>query len=180
MFDGLATYFESSVLSAEPVELVRMLYRGAVEAVEKAREHLREGDIAARSAQITRAAAIIAHLTFSVDRNADPALGGNLVELYDYMQRRLLRGNLEQADSPLAEVSKLLSALLEAWTECGPAEQPATQAAAPEPAMAEGYAGSKRVPDGYAGIYAETTPVMAGVYGDAEPAAECPGQGWSF
>src|ERR1017187_3394761 len=104
MHNGIASYQESGVMSADPVELVRMLYRGGIDAAEEARQHLREGDIAARSAQITKAAAIIAHLTFSVNRDADPALGANLVELYDYMQRRLLRGNLEQADGPLAEV----------------------------------------------------------------------------
>jgi len=74
MYSGIETYFESGVLSADPIELIRMLYRGAVDAVEKARQHLREGDIAARSAQITKAGAIIAHLTFSVNRDVDPAL----------------------------------------------------------------------------------------------------------
>ena len=49
MYGGMATYFESDVLSADPVELVRMLYRGAIDAVEKARQHLRQGDIAARA-----------------------------------------------------------------------------------------------------------------------------------
>jgi flagellar secretion chaperone FliS len=150
MYNGIENYFESGVLSADPVELVRMLYRGGIEAVEKARQHLREGDIAARSAQITKAGAIIAHLTFSVNREADQAMGRNLVELYDYMQRRLLRGNLEQADHPLAEVSLLLSTLLDAWSQCG--------AAAPAPA--EG--------------------VPAGVFAEAEPELEYAGQSWSF
>lgn len=150
MYNGIATYVESGIMSADPVELVRMLYRGGIEAVEKARQHLREGDIAARSAQISKAGAIIAHLTFSVNRDADPALGGKLVELYDYMQRQLLRGNLEQADRPLAEVSRLLSTLLEAWLECGPVE--------PTPA--------------------ETVP--ARMIAEEAPEAEYAGQSWSF
>ena len=78
MYNGAESYFEDGVLSADPVELVRMLYRGGIDAVEKARQHLREGDIAARSAQISRAGAIIAHLTFSVNRDADPSMGANL------------------------------------------------------------------------------------------------------
>ncbi|HXN48418.1 MAG TPA: flagellar export chaperone FliS, partial [Bryobacteraceae bacterium] len=127
MYNGAESYFENGVLSADPVELVRMLYRGGIDAVEKARQHLREGDIAARSAQITRAGAIIAHLTFSVNRDADPTMGANLVELYDYMQRRLLRANLDQADAPLGEVSRLLSTLLDAWAACGPVEAGAVQ-----------------------------------------------------
>ena len=164
MYNGAETYFENGVLSADPVELVRMLYRGCIDAVEKARQHLREGDIAARSAQITRAGAIVAHLTFSVNRDADPTMGANLIELYDYMQRRLLRANLEQADGPLAEVSRLLSTMLEAWAACGPVEAGAVQAmptwapAEPEPVEMPG-----------AGVYGQTV--------GASPYAEAAGGG---
>ncbi|HEY1205547.1 MAG: flagellar export chaperone FliS [Bryobacteraceae bacterium] len=134
MFDGIATYFESSVLSADPVELVRMLYRGAIEAVEKARQHLRERDIAARSAQLTKAGRIIVELMHSVNKDADPRLSQRLLALYDYMQRRLIRGNLDQADGPLAEVVQLLRTLLEAWDQCGAAETaPAATIPAGEP-----------------------------------------------
>jgi flagellar protein FliS len=140
MSSGIETYFESGVLSADPVELVRMLYRAAVDALEKARRHLGDGDIGARSEQITKAGSILTELTFSVNRDADPELAGNLVELYDYMQRRLLQANLEQTDEPLAEVSRLLSTLLEAWLQCEPA-RPAACAVSPEPELvgAAGY-----------------------------------------
>jgi flagellar protein FliS len=169
MSSGIATYYESGILSADPVELVRMLYRGAIDAAEKAREHLRQGDIAARSAQITRAGAIIAHLTFSVNRELDPALGANLVELYDYMQRRLLQGNLEQADQPLAEVSRLLSTLLDGWAACGPVE-PAPMPAwtAPEPKVAEAEPAETVGAGFHSGLYSEaapTEPAGAGLYG---------------
>ena len=165
MYNGAESYFENGVQSADPVELVRMLYRGGIDAVERARQHLREGDIAARSAQITRAGAIIAHLTFSVNRDADPAMGANLVELYDYMQRRLLRANLEQADAPLAEVSRLLSTMLDAWAACGPVEASAVEttptwaAAEPEPV---------EMPS--AGAYGQT--VGASAYAEAAGAAQ--------
>jgi flagellin-specific chaperone FliS len=38
------TYFEQMVLSASPLELIRILYRQADSAVRKAREHLKEGN----------------------------------------------------------------------------------------------------------------------------------------
>ena len=152
MYSGIATYFEGNVESADPVELVRMLYRAAIEAVEKARQHLREGDIAARSGQLSKAGAILAHLSFSVKPEADAALSRNLIELYDYMQRRLLRANLEQADGPLAEVSSLLNTLLGAWEACQPAESPAAE---------------------------PMEPVFAGV-ADSDAGAEYASQSWSF
>jgi len=167
MYNGAESYFEDGVLSADPVELVRMLYRGGIDAVEKARQHLREGDIAARSAQISRAGAIIAHLTFSVNRDADPSMGANLVELYDYMQRRLLRANLEQSDAPLGEVSRLLSTLLDAWAACGPIE---VAAAETTPTWAPAETEPVETAGADAGAYGQ--PIGAGTHADAS------GAGW--
>ncbi|MGE5645494.1 MAG: flagellar export chaperone FliS [Acidobacteriota bacterium] len=129
-------YFESRVLSADPLELVELLYEAAIESVAAARRHLRAGEIAARSHEISRTCEILMELQGSVDREAGGALAANLIELYDYMQRRLIRANCEQADAPLAEVSNLLATLLEGWTACRP--QPGTEApAAGEDAEAE-------------------------------------------
>jgi flagellar protein FliS len=173
MHSGISTYLESGVMSADPVELLRMLYRGAIDAVEKARQYLRAGDIGGRSAQITKAGAIVAHLAFSINPDADPAMGRNLVELYDYIQRRLVRANLEQSDGPLAEVLQLLETLLASWSTSGPAAtvRPEVHAEA-EPAQA--------APAGANGGHAEAAPAewppagMYGGYSRTEPAAWTP------
>ena len=111
-------YLESTILSADPVELIRIAYKAALDAVGQARRCLRQGDIAGRSRTISRASAILTELMLAVDRQSGGPLGRNLVELYDYMQRRLIEANVEQADSPLAEVGRLLSTLLEGWMHC--------------------------------------------------------------
>jgi flagellar secretion chaperone FliS len=116
-------YLESTVLTADPVELIRILYRAALESVTNARRHLQEGDIAARSRQISKACAILTELSLSVDRSKGGVIGANLVELYDYMQKRLLQANIEQSEPPLAEVSGLLGTMLEAWMGCSATEQ---------------------------------------------------------
>jgi len=116
---ALNAYFESSVLSADPIQLVQMLYGAAVDSVENARRHLHAGDIASRSREINKAYAILTELEQSLNREAGGSLAGNLVELYDYMQRRLLQANVEQSEPPLAEVSKMLSELREAWKSVG-------------------------------------------------------------
>jgi flagellar protein FliS len=41
----------------------------------------------------------------------------NLLELYDYMQRRLLAAQLERSEAPLVEVAGLLATLAEAWDQ---------------------------------------------------------------
>ena len=53
-------YFEQTILNADPVDLIRMLYQRAISSVRDAREHLRHKRIAERSAAIMRAYAAIA------------------------------------------------------------------------------------------------------------------------
>lgn len=117
-------YLESRVLSADGVELVQILFQAALESVEKARRHLSQGDIAARSKEITKASAILAELALSLDHSAGGDLSRTLLELYDYMQRRLLEANIQQSEPILAEVSRLLSTLLEGWLNCKTTDRP--------------------------------------------------------
>ncbi len=111
------TYLDATVLTAEPVELVRILYQGALGAVGDARVHLAAGDILARSKAVSKAVDILRELSFSLNHEAEPALARNLAELYDYMQRQLLTAQHKQSDEPLAEVAGLLGTLSEAWDQ---------------------------------------------------------------
>jgi flagellar protein FliS len=113
-----AAYFEASVLTAEPVELIRILHRSALESLRDARVHLAGGDIAGRSAAISKTMNIVRELSLSVDHESEPVLARRLVELYDYVQRRLLAAQLEQSERPLTEVADLLTTLSEAWELC--------------------------------------------------------------
>jgi flagellar protein FliS len=112
---GHDAYVAEKILSADPVELIRMLYGAAIRSVETARRHLAAGAIPARSAAISKATGILSELALSLSPEPAPEISRRLAELYDYMQRRLLEANFEQKDSPLAEVSRLLATLAEAW-----------------------------------------------------------------
>src|SRR5579862_2096662 len=97
-------YLESRVLSADPVELITILYEGALGAIDQARRHLAHGDIRARATAITKAVAILGELSGTLNYTAGGELSQNLAKLYDYMQRRLLEANFQQVDEPMAEV----------------------------------------------------------------------------
>ena len=119
-----AAYLESRVLSADPVELIRLLYQGASGAVRDARRHLDVGAIADRSRSISKACGVLAELISSLDRERGGEIAQRLGQLYDYMHARLIEANLQQADAPLAEVLGLLATLSEAWEAVGPAAKP--------------------------------------------------------
>lgn len=123
MYAGMyQEYLETEVLSAEPVKLVQMLYRGAIDAIGAAQRALAAGNIPERARLISKATAILNELALSLDHSKAPDLCRNLVELYDYMSRRLIEANINQVAQPLFEVEGLLNSLLEAWVEVGRAE----------------------------------------------------------
>ena len=116
--DAYRVYEEHKILGASPVELVQIMYRAATVAVREARVHLKAGDIALRSAQISKAQLILLELSSAVDKERGGELATRLIALYEYMQRRLTEANVEQRDPPLEEVGRLLETLLEAWQKC--------------------------------------------------------------
>ena len=124
-------YLTQRILSADPVELVRMLHRAVSESVEAARAHLASRDIRARSSAISKAVEILAELAGTLDHQRAPELSRNLAALYDYMQRRLLEANFRQAEAPLAEVLGLVRTLAEGWHGVSNANAPAASAPAP-------------------------------------------------
>ncbi len=139
-------YLEANVLSASPVELVRLLYRRALDAVAAARRHLQDGDIQARSREISRAMEIAIELAGSLNREKGGDVALRLASLYDYIGRRLLEANLHQDDTALAEVEALFATLAEAWAgvrDVPPATEPASPAREafqpPAPCPGSGY-----------------------------------------
>ncbi|MEO8593254.1 MAG: flagellar export chaperone FliS [Candidatus Solibacter sp.] len=121
---GHEAYLESRVMTADPIELVNLLYQACTQAVRDARAHLEAGRIAERSREITHAWEILQELASSLDHERGGEISQRLAPLYIYMQRRLLDANLQQADEPLAEVLGLLATLSEAWAGIRPVEKP--------------------------------------------------------
>lgn len=112
-------YLEAEVLSADPVKLVWLLYRGALDAVRAARRLLEERDIRGRCREINRAWGILQELAGTLKHENGGDISRNLAALYAYMQTRLIEANAKQAGAPLEEVENLLGTLVEAWSSPG-------------------------------------------------------------
>jgi len=109
------TYLEERILSADPVELIQMLYQAALTAVADARRHLAERQVLPRARSISKACNVLVELNTSLDSAGGDEFTVRLSQLYGYMHRRLVEANLQQSDEILAEVSGLLSTLMEGW-----------------------------------------------------------------
>jgi flagellar protein FliS len=142
-------YLENRVMTADPIELVHILYEHTLSMVQDARQYLAAGDISARGKAISRAIAALDELDRSLDRQAGGSISQNLAALYQYMRLQLLTANIQQKDAPLAEVEKLLRTLGEAWSAIRPGAQAAVaETMAPTPAFADPFASEQ--PMGYA------------------------------
>jgi len=120
-------YLESRILSAQPVELICLLYQGAISEVREARRHLQDKNIRARSKSISKVHDILSELTTVLDHKQGGEIAKNLARLYDYMMRRVTEANFKQIDEPLVEMLGLLTTLKEGWD--GVLEQQARPAA---------------------------------------------------
>jgi flagellar secretion chaperone FliS len=108
-------YLESRILTADPMELVRLMYQAAIGELRTARVHLANRDVRARAQAISKACAILTELTIALDRKAGGQYAERLADLYGYMMRQLTEANLHQRDEGLAEVLGLFTTLLEGW-----------------------------------------------------------------
>jgi len=97
------SYVEQDVQSGDPLKLVQMLYRGAIDAVSAARVHLRQGAIRERSRQIGKALAIVHELLRSLDRHQE--ISKSLARLYVYMTKRLIEPTPRRAKRRLPKWS---------------------------------------------------------------------------
>ena len=109
------------VTTADPHELVSMLFNGAIKSISEAKTHLQNKDIAARGKAISKAIAIIDEgLKISLDDKLGGELAQNLRALYEYMCHRLLTASVKNEIAPLDEVISLLNELSEAWNSIKP------------------------------------------------------------
>jgi len=106
---------QSSVLEADPYQLINMLMDAALEKLSMARAAIQRGDKIAKAAALHRATSIIDELRISLNHEAGGEISASLERLYDYMIRRTLAANLQDDIKAIDEVNKLLSEVRGAW-----------------------------------------------------------------
>lgn len=108
---------ELSINSANPVELIVLLYDGAIESARRAAVLLQAGDVPGKAREINRATNIVSELRAILDLEKGGEIAANLAALYDYLRGQLLQANLKNSPEKLDEVAGLLTGLRGAWVE---------------------------------------------------------------
>jgi flagellar protein FliS len=114
---GAAAYRQVEAQSRSPLELVVMLYDGALARLTEAGAAAARGDLRARGTAVSKALAIIASLQETLNVEAGGTVAVELDRLYAYASQRLLDVTLKQDTSGIHEVHRLLSQLRDAWQQ---------------------------------------------------------------
>jgi flagellar protein FliS len=107
--------------SRSPLELVVMLYDGAIRFVGQARDAHATGDARKRGTSISRALAIVAELQATLDMERGHDVAAQLERLYHYMTTRLLDVTVKGDASGLDETLQLLGTLRDGWASASTA-----------------------------------------------------------
>jgi flagellar protein FliS len=151
MLDPTASYRSSQVVGASHAGQIVLLYQGAIRFGSQHLAFLERHDIEQAHRASIRCQEVVASLRGTLDLAAGP-IALQLDQLYDFVLRRLVTGNMTKQARPTEEALQVLRGLLEAWQEI-----------AVKPASALAGEGAAPVP----GHTALGTPVMAGAAGYA-------------
>jgi flagellar secretion chaperone FliS len=138
MTRGVEAYRRTEAQSASPMQLVVMLYDGAVRFLNEARDADVRGDLRARAEALTRVSAIVAECHVSLDLERGGTVALELDRLYSYISARLIDITVNRDASAIPEVLTLMSTLRDAWAEAAvqPLALTATRPNAPAGASA--------------------------------------------
>ncbi len=124
---GAQAYLQTQVQSRTPVELVVMLYDGAIRFLGQARTAMAVGDLVAKRDALSRGLAIVQELQHMLNMEAGGEVAARLDGLYTYVLGRCYEANAQKDPAGLDESIKLLTPLRDAWAAL--ASQPPTTAA---------------------------------------------------
>lgn len=105
----------TAVSTANPVQLVVLLYDGAMTAIATAKGEIARQNIQEKSKLIIQALAIIEGLRTAIDHENGGEIAANLNDLYQYMSMQLTFANLKNDQEKLDEVLHLLGELRASW-----------------------------------------------------------------
>ena len=126
-------YRATKVETAGSVDLVVMLYQGAVRFVRLGVDALDRNDLNTAHTNFVRAQDIVIELLGSLNREAGGQIAVQLASIYDYCFRQLVTANIKKDPAPAREVVGILRDLGTAWQEIAAQQRQAQAPIVPRP-----------------------------------------------
>ncbi|MBL8073602.1 MAG: flagellar export chaperone FliS [Nitrospira sp.] len=117
-------YEQTQVVTSSGLQLVVLLYDGAIQSLEIAKREIRAKNIREKARHLGRAIAIIGELNSVLDLEQGGEIARSLRRLYDYMLMEMVEANARNNEQKLEGPLRCLSTLREAWREVANQQQP--------------------------------------------------------
>jgi flagellar protein FliS len=108
-------YQQSAVNTSNPLQLIIMLYDGAIKHVKLGIEGIETNDFQKANTHLVKAQSVINELISSL--NFQYPIAELLLQIYDYLVRNLIEANVKKQKEPALEVLGHLSNLRDAWQQ---------------------------------------------------------------
>ena len=110
-------YQKNAVNGSSPLQLVVMLYDGALKHMEAGRKAMAFGDREKQNANLQKAQKIIMELMSCLDMKEGGEIAKNLLSLYSYVLNELVVGNMSDDSEAIERCMKVLGDLRESWRQ---------------------------------------------------------------
>ena len=110
-------YRKSAVNSASPLQLVVMLYDGALRFMEGAKHAMAQEDLYRQNELCQKAQNIMVELMSCLDTTAGGEIAQSLLSLYTYSYDQLVEANINDDPEPIDRAIKVMSDLRESWAQ---------------------------------------------------------------
>lgn len=122
-------HIQGGIESASPHRLVQMLMEGALEKILAAKSYMAKNETTKKGEHISWAISIIDSLRSCLNVEVGGDFARNLLDLYNYMERRLVEANINNDPAMLDEVGQLILEIKAGWDAIPaeyhtPAQQP--------------------------------------------------------
>ena len=108
-------YRKSAVNGASPLQLVIMLYDGALRFMNLGKVAMLQRNAEDQNANLQRAQKIIVELMACLDMEQGKDISQNLFALYTYLYNELVSANIEDKPESIERCMEILSGLRESW-----------------------------------------------------------------
>ena len=108
-------YQRTNITTASKIGLVVLCYEKAIQSLKLAKMRYERKEFEAKAKALENAILIINELQSSLDKEKGGAIAENLDNIYSYLTKRLLEGDLKGDLSIFDEAAHILSELKEAW-----------------------------------------------------------------
>ncbi|HTQ09050.1 MAG TPA: flagellar export chaperone FliS [Fimbriimonadaceae bacterium] len=112
-------YQKGAVNGASPIQLVIMLYDGALKFMEAGKHAMLAKDLEKQNQNLQRAQKIVLELMSCLDMQHGADIAKNLLALYSYTLQQLVESNVKDDPEGIDRSIRVFSELRESWVEIG-------------------------------------------------------------